>query len=205
MRYTNGTDILTLANIRVLFPNTAFPANGPNAEWLAERDYYPLVETDAPEVSANQVAFQDGIEQVEGEWRIKWSVREMTVEELSQRDQEIIETLKSHRDTTFSAQTVTLSNGAQLRVDERTRRDTNDVFMGMNNANIEEYAGWNAVNGSYTMSLAHFQEYSVLALHEVAKAFAAYNATIAQHGNEPFANAQEAIDYFDNEYVSMPN
>lgn len=129
----------------------------------------------------------------------EWDGSEWVVDNES-LTQEITEALKNHRDLTFANATVTLSNGAELRVDERTRRDTNDVFMGMNNANISEYAGWNAVNGSYTMGVADFQEYSVLALQEVSKAFTAYNDTIDHHGNEPFANAQEAIVYFDNEY-----
>lgn len=198
--YTDGILVLTLNDIRAMYPNTSFPASGPSESWLNSRNLYFLAETEAPSVTASEVAYEDGVEEVSGEWRVKWSVREMTSEELSARDNDIIENLKAHRDFTFSTQTVTLSNGAELRVDERTRRDTNDVFMGMNNANISEYAGWNAVNGSYTMSLAHFQEYSVLALQEVAKAFTAYNDTIAQHGSEPFANAQEAMIYFDNEY-----
>lgn len=131
------------------------------------------------------------------EWDEGWILNQESFEEY------IIENLKAHRDATLSAQTVTLSNGAELRVDERTRRDTNDIFTGMNNANMTSYDGWNAANGVYTMTLADFQEYSVLALQEAAKTFTAYNAAKSELESNSFDSLEAAIDYFNNEYGGL--
>lgn len=106
---------------------------------------------------------------------------------------EVKRALKAYRDDWWRAQTVTLTNGAVMKVDDRTRRDTADTEKAMTLAGMNEYAGWNAEDGTYTMSPADFQEYAVKALQVVATAFAAYNT--AKAGD--YDSIEDALAAFD--------
>lgn len=80
--YTDGTSILSFANIRALFPNVSFPEGGPPASWLRQNGLCTIVETSAPQTAWNEVALPDGIEKIGTKWHQKWTVREFTPEEV---------------------------------------------------------------------------------------------------------------------------
>jgi hypothetical protein len=108
-------------------------------------------------------------------------------------NESLTQALKERRDKLWSNSTITLSNGAELRVNERTRKDISDVYESLLAANLSQYEGWNAVNGRYTLTLANFQEAKILGLQVVAKAFDAYNVVIDTHEDTPYTNIEDAI------------
>jgi len=74
---------LSLGQIKQEHPRTAFPKGGPDDDWLSDNGYARLKQSPKPDVTDTQVAELDGVEQVEGEWQTKWTVRDKTTEELN--------------------------------------------------------------------------------------------------------------------------
>src|SRR5688500_13436669 len=69
---------VTLREIKRAFPNVSHPRSGPSEEWLAASGYAILHPVESPEIPANKIAFQDGVEEINGQWRQKWRVRDLT-------------------------------------------------------------------------------------------------------------------------------
>ena len=75
------TDPIQVADYTALFPNVSFPADGPDAEWLAENNCMP-VNVWLPYDPATQI-LEPATPYIDGPWVYTVQVREMTPEELA--------------------------------------------------------------------------------------------------------------------------
>lgn len=81
-------EVLKKKDIKPLFPKVSFPASGPSKQWLEDNGYALLVESPAPEVGPDQIAVENGVEKVGGEFQTKWLVREKTKDEKDFEEEE---------------------------------------------------------------------------------------------------------------------
>jgi hypothetical protein len=73
---------VTRSEIKRNHLNTSLPREIP-VGWLTKNGYAPLIETPEPATDEGFKAVPDGVEEVEGQWRTKWAVVELTAEEKS--------------------------------------------------------------------------------------------------------------------------
>lgn len=173
-------------------PSVILPKNIPE-RWLHDNGYAVFTHTSRPETSNTQVSYRDGFKSEDGIYTDNWIIRDKTEEELLIDKENIIQVLKNYRDKTWQESTSQITNGAILQCNDRTRRDIADTVQIMQDNNISEYSGWNAVNGTYTMTISDFKEAQLVGMMEVKKSFDAFNVVIE---NLPDTE-EEAIEMFD--------
>lgn len=205
MRYTNGTDIFTLSQIRALFPNTAFPASGPNADWLAEQDYYFLVETEAPSVDWDDVAYEDGVQEVAGEWRLKWSIRDKTPQEIEAHHEMIRDEIATHRDTLIEIQiTTNLDDHGDIVLvnNDRTKTALASKKNTMSNETNISTMAFKAENGWFDLTYSDYQDLEVSLDIFTQSIFDIERIILGKHDVAPYNTVQDAIDDFNSHLES---
>lgn len=188
--------IIDYNQLKALYPMFGWPVNDNGASVDARLlmnnihadilQYKRLLDVPQPSIGRYQVAERVVPVLYSTEWRWDWSVRSMTPEEIEIVDYDVIERMKQYRDDNWQNAYITISNGAVLQINERTRRDISDTMDGMMDVEMPVYEGWNAVNGIYNMTIPNFQESRVRGLMRVKKSFDAYNQIRAIHLVTPY-------------------
>lgn len=199
--------IITYNELKQLYPMFGWPINDNGASVDARLlmdnihpdilQYKRLAYISMPSVGRYEVAERSNPELVSGQWQWGWSVRAMTPQEIEIVDSGLFELMKQYRDADWQNANITLTNGAILQINERTRRDVQDTLTGLITLGVNEYGGWNAVNGVYDMSIPLFQEAIAKALLRVKKSFDAFNSIKQNHYNTPYEDDSWKTD-FDN-------
>lgn len=199
--------IINYEQLKELYPMFSWPKkdNGQSVDVrleMSERhpdilQYKRLIDLPKPETTRYEVAEQADPVYQNSRWERPWNIRSANSEEIALIDESLISEIKSYRDNDWSSSQITISNGAILAINERTRRDVQDTLTGLLTAGIDEYTGWNAVNGVYNMTILLFQEAILLAMSRVKKSFDAYNYVISNHANTPYQDDSWKDDFND--------
>ena len=93
--------VVTEQEFRAMFPNTGFPVQLTEA---IINDFGGDVVFEGPQAqpSRYQVAFRDGVEQIDGKWFIKWSVADMEQEAKDALDAQQAASQRAYRNTLLS-------------------------------------------------------------------------------------------------------
>lgn len=159
--------------------------------------YKRLIDEPKPFTTRYQIALRnDPVLSVDG-WTWGWRVEVVNSLQRSERDAILLEEMKEYRDNDWQNASITLTNGAVLQINERTRRDVQDTLTGLITLGVSEYTGWNAVNGVYTLTVMDFQEAIAKALLRVKESFDAYNYIINKQTVSPYEDDSWKDD-FDN-------
>lgn len=95
-------EVLTYSQVRAFAegpPRVPFLKGGPSDEWLAKLGIARVIQIEAPTVQANEVAYLEGVEEVSGEWRTKWSIRQKSPSEVDEWEAEKAAILTEYRKT----------------------------------------------------------------------------------------------------------
>lgn len=205
MRYTNGTDILTFSDIRALYPNTSFPSTGPSEPWLNGRGLYSLVEAPAPIVDWDEITYQDGVEEISGEWRLKWSVREMTEQEIDDHHKMIRDEIATHRDTLIEIQiTTNLDDHGDIVLvnNDRTKTALASKKNTMSNETDISNMAFKAENGWFDLTYSDYQNLEVSLDVFTQSIFDIERIILGKHDVAPYNTVQDAIDDFNSHLES---
>ena len=101
IRIRETGNVVTEQEFRAMFPNTGFPVQ------LTEtiiNDFGGDVVFEGPQAqpSRYQVAFRDGVEQIDGKWFTKWSVADMEQEAKDALDAQQAASQRAYRNTLLS-------------------------------------------------------------------------------------------------------
>lgn len=90
--------VVTHSEFRALFPNTGFP---PQLTEEIINDFGGDVVFEGPQAQPTryQVAFRDGVEQIDGKWYTKYSVADMDAEAIAAKDAEQAKAVREQRNT----------------------------------------------------------------------------------------------------------
>lgn len=100
IRETDATgvagQVVTEQEFRAMFPNTGFPVQLTEA---IINDFGGDVVFEGPQAQPTryQVAFRDGVEQIEGKWYTKYSVAQMDAEAIAAKDAEQAKAVRQQR------------------------------------------------------------------------------------------------------------
>lgn len=88
--------VVTHSEFRALFPNTGFP---PQLTEEIINDFGGDVVFEGPQAQPTryQVAFRDGVEQIDGKWYTKYSVADMDAEAIAAKDAEQAKSVREQR------------------------------------------------------------------------------------------------------------
>ena len=90
------------SEFRKLHPNTSFPQNI-NAETLNEFGATVVLEGPQAQPTRYQIAFRDGVEQIDGQWFTKYSVADMDDEAKTAKDTDQAKSVRTQRDDKLKA------------------------------------------------------------------------------------------------------
>ena len=101
IRIRETGNVVTEQEFRAMFPNTGFPVQLTEA---IINDFGGDVVFEGPQAqpSRYQVAFRDGVEQIDGKWFIKWSVADMEQEAKDALDAQQAASQRAYRNTLLS-------------------------------------------------------------------------------------------------------
>jgi len=101
IRIRETGSVVTEQEFRAMFPNTGFPVQLTEA---IINDFGGDVVFEGPQAqpSRYQVAFRDGVEQIDGKWFIKWSVADMEQEAKDALDAQQAASQRAYRNTLLS-------------------------------------------------------------------------------------------------------
>jgi hypothetical protein len=157
--------------------------------------YKRLINEEPPTTTRYQKVVRKDPAFIEEQWSWGWEIVEIDSDARQLQDASLIESMKQYRDEDWHNATISLSNGAILQINERTRRDIQDTLTGLITLGLNEYAGWNAVNGIFTLTVSDIQEAIVKALLRVKKSFDAYNHIVGLHAITPYEDDSWIEDF----------
>lgn len=202
---TSTSAIVTYNELKALYPMFSWPVtdNGASVDArLLMTNLHPdiiyykrLINLSPPSFGRYEKVVRVAPVYLHSQWEWGWEVVPMTSAEILEVDEYLIGQMKDYRDADWSNATVELSNGAILKINDRTRRDVQDTLAGMMTLDIDEYAGWNAENGVYTFTIVIFQEAIAKALLRVKKSFDAYNLVVEAHVAHPYEDDSWMNDF----------
>ena len=96
-RIRSSGEVKSQGEIRQMYPNTSFPKNWTTA-LVEELGLDPVFETPAPTTTIYQIAFKDGVKQVNGKWVWDWTVSEMSDEAKAAVDASAAANVRATRD-----------------------------------------------------------------------------------------------------------
>jgi len=94
---TQDGQVMFESEFRKLYPNTSFPQII-NAETFNEFGATVILEGAQAQPTRYQVAFRDGVEQIDGQWFTKYSVAEIDDEAKTAKDAEQAKSVRQQRD-----------------------------------------------------------------------------------------------------------
>ena len=101
IRIRDTGQVMFESEFRALFPNTSFPQIL-TANILNEAGADVVLEGPQAQPTRYQVAFRDGVEQIDGQWFTKYSVSDMNDEAKAALDKQQANNVRSDRDTKLS-------------------------------------------------------------------------------------------------------
>lgn len=203
--YTDGIEILTFADIRAMYPNTSFPPQGPSETWLNNRGLYFLVETPQPSIDWDEVAYEDGVEEVSGEWRLKWSVRDKTTQEIEEHHEMIFNAIANHTDSLINVEITTnlpIIGDVVLMNDDRTKTALASKKNTMSNETDILTMAFDAQNGWFDLNYGNYQDLEVSLDVFTQSIFDVKRIIVSNHHASPYKTIEDAINDFNDELGS---
>ena len=174
-------------------PTVSFPANPTEAD-LARWGVCPVAVTPRPDHNQISQSIDEGApQQIAGRWQQTWVVRAATPQELQQRTEAIVSTIKAERDRRTNEGGYR-AGGKWFHSDVISRtQQIGLILMGQNlPANIQ----WKTMDGSFvTMTPALAQEIFQAAASQDTSTFAVAQQAIAQATANPGAFHMAAIPW----------
>jgi Phage tail assembly chaperone protein len=99
---TQDGQVMYESEFRKLYPNTSFPQII-NAETLNEFGATVVLEGPQANPTRYQIAFRDGVEQIDGQWFTKYSVADIDDEAKTAKDAEQAKSIRAMRDEKLKA------------------------------------------------------------------------------------------------------
>lgn len=101
IRMQDTGNVVTEQEFRAMFPNTGFPAQL-TADIINEFGGDVVLEGPQAQPTRYQVAFRDGVQQIEGQWFTKYSVADMEQEAKAALDAQQANSQRAYRNTLLS-------------------------------------------------------------------------------------------------------
>lgn len=101
IRMQDTGNVVTEQEFRAMFPNTGFPAQL-TAEIISEFGGDVVLEGPQAQPTRYQVAFRDGVQQIEGQWFTKYSVADMEQDAKDALDAQQAASQRAYRNTLLS-------------------------------------------------------------------------------------------------------
>lgn len=192
--YTDGILVLTLNDIRAMYPNTSFPPQGPSETWLNNRGLYFLVETPQPSVDWDEVAYEDGVEEVSSEWRLKWSVRDKTPEEIEDHHAMIRGAISSYRESL--EQTIVEYDIHSSYCDKESVTGIDECINNIMDNGGDKFISWEGPNEYLPATLEGLSGLRKTVVDYRQKTRDAERLTLEDHLDTPFNTSGDAITAF---------
>jgi hypothetical protein len=100
-RVRQDGSLKTQGEIRSMYPNTSFPKTW-TPELVDELGLDPVFEVAQPEIARYQIAYKNGVEQVDGKWMWKWSLSQMDDEAKAAKDEDQAQFVRDDRNKRLS-------------------------------------------------------------------------------------------------------
>lgn len=101
IRIRDTGNVVTEQEFRAMFPNTGFPAQL-TADIISDFGGDVVLEGPQAQPTRYQVAFRDGVEQIDGQWFTKYSVADMEPEAIAALDEQQANSQRAYRNTLLS-------------------------------------------------------------------------------------------------------
>lgn len=102
IRLKESGQVVLEGEFRSLFPNTSLPTQL-SEELINDLGGEVVLEGPQAQPSRYQVAFRDGVEQIDGKWFTKWSVADMDPEAITALDEQQAKAIRDQRNQKLSA------------------------------------------------------------------------------------------------------
>ena len=135
IRIKETGELVSEQQFRVMFPNTGFPAQ------LTEQvinDFGGEVVLEGPQAQPTryQVAYRDGVEQIEGKWFTKYSVADMDQEAKNALDLQQAKNIREQRNQKLS------ETDWRFRIDMNPSQEWKDYCQALRDITLQEGFPW---------------------------------------------------------------
>lgn len=199
MRYvnTNTSQIITFFDLVSIFPNTSFPEGGPSETWLSENDYAFLIETPQPIAPVYKVYFEDGAEPTSSGWEIKWSLRDMTTDEVDAYNSMISSSISNYRKSLeFNIVTYEIHSSY---CDKESETGLSECINNIMDNGGDKTISWQGPSGYTVAGLDGLSGLRKNVVDYRQRTRDAERLTIEYHSENPFETIDEAVEYFDSQ------
>lgn len=174
-------------------PTVSFPAS-PTEQDLAQWGVYPVAVTPRPDHNQISQSVDEGVpQQVAGRWQQTWVVRAATSQELQQRTEAIVSSIKAERDRRTQEGGYSV-NGKWFHSDVISR--TQQLGLLLMGANLPAGINWKTMDGSFVaMTSTLAQQIFAAAGVQDTSTFAVAQQAIAQAQANPGAFNMAAIPW----------